>query len=151
MVRVETLRELEHEVAVLIRRVRRVIGERARAVHPDLQPPSYLILAMVAEEGPLRASVLSETFDIDKGAISRQVKHLLDLGLLVADKDPSDARASLLSATDEARSRLADVVEHRRKYLDERLADWSDADLTTFVAELSRYNASLDRTDQGAP
>ena len=33
------------EVGVLIRRIRRVIGERARAVHPDLQPASYLMLA----------------------------------------------------------------------------------------------------------
>ncbi len=38
MSRAETVRALEHEVGVLIRRVRRVIGERARAVHPDLQP-----------------------------------------------------------------------------------------------------------------
>ena len=29
---------LEQEVGVMIRRIRRVIGERARAVHPDLQP-----------------------------------------------------------------------------------------------------------------
>jgi DNA-binding MarR family transcriptional regulator len=143
----DVLRDLESEVGVLIRRVRRVIGIRARAVHPDLQPASYLILSAVAQDGPLRASTLSETFEIDKGAVSRQVKHLVDLGLLTAHKDPSDARAALLTATDEARTRLADVVQHRRKHLDERLSAWSDADLASFVAELSRYNAALEMTD----
>ena len=55
--RADTVRALEHEVGVLIRRVRRAIGERARAVHPDLQPMSYLMLAHLAESGPLRSSV----------------------------------------------------------------------------------------------
>ena len=60
--RVDALRQVEQEVGVLIRRVRRVIGERARAVHPDLQPPSYLMLGYVLNEGPIRASALSTVF-----------------------------------------------------------------------------------------
>ncbi len=80
--RAESLRMLESEVGVLIRRVRRVIGERARALHPDLPASSYLMLTTVAQNGPLRASALAEQFDMDKGAISRQVRHLADLGLL---------------------------------------------------------------------
>ncbi|MEO9323163.1 MarR family transcriptional regulator [Nocardioides sp. C4-1] len=141
--RTDSLRDLEHEVGVLIRRVRKVIGERARTVHPDLQPASYLILSAVAQDGPLRGSELSELFTIDKGAISRQVKHLVQLGLLDAVKDPDDARATLLSATDDAKTRLEDIVQHRRKYLDERLADWSPEELSGLVEILSRYNEAL--------
>ena len=59
MPRTETVRALEHEVGVLIRRVRRAIGERARAVHPGLQPMSYLLLAHLAETGPMRSSALA--------------------------------------------------------------------------------------------
>ena len=109
MNRADTLRDLESEVGVLIRRVRRVIGERARLVHPELQPASYLILTTIAQGEPVRASAISELFDVDKGAISRPVKHLVALGLLTHAKDPADARASLLSVTDEARTRMADV------------------------------------------
>ena len=79
---------LEQEVGVLIRRVRRVIGERARAVHESLQPASYLMLGYVNENGPVRASSIVEVFDIDKGAISRQVQHLIDLGLVERDARP---------------------------------------------------------------
>lgn len=127
----------------MIRRVRRVIGVRAQMVHPDLQPASYLILSSVAESGPVRASTLVELFDTDKGAISRQVGHLLDLELLVKERDPGDARAWLISVTDEARRRMADVVEHRHKLLDEGLSEWSDAQLETFVSDLGRYNVAL--------
>lgn len=141
--RTETLRFLENEVGVMIRRVKRVIGLRARAVHEDLQPASYLMLAWLAEEGPVRASSMAETFHIDKGAISRQVQHLVDLGLVDRTPDPADGRATLVSATDDAVRRLADVVEHRRKRLDEMLGDWSDEELAWFVDALARYNERL--------
>lgn len=145
MTRSDSLRSLELEVGVMIRRVRRVIGERARAVHPELQPASYLILNHLSRSGPVRASTLVELFDIDKGAISRQVGHLLDLGLLVKEPDPVDARASLISLTEEAQRRMGDVAEHRHKLLDENLADWDAAELESFVADLSRYNRALNR------
>jgi DNA-binding MarR family transcriptional regulator len=141
--RYESLRHLEREVGVLIRRVRRVIGERARAVHEELQPASYLMLSWLADEGPVRASLMVETFAIDKGAISRQLQHLVDLGLVVRTPDPDDGRATLVAASDEAVRRLADVAEHRRKWLDERLGDWDAEDLATLADLLERYNRSL--------
>jgi DNA-binding MarR family transcriptional regulator len=144
MARTETIGQLEQEVGVLIRRVRRIIHERARLVHPDLQPASYLLLAYLAESGPRRSSAISDNFGIDKGAISRQVQNLVQLGLVERTPDPDDGRATLLSATAEATARLAEVSQHRRKNLDERLGDWSEDDLTSFVAALARYNAALD-------
>jgi len=146
--RAAILGDLEHEVAVMVRRIRRVIADRARAVHPDLAPSSYLMLAFVAEKGPLRASEIAEQFDIDKGAISRQVTHLADLGLLARMSDPEDGRAMLVSVSEDGRRRLADVAHQRRAWLDERLDDWSDDDLTGFVGALGRYNRALDEVGQ---
>jgi DNA-binding MarR family transcriptional regulator len=144
MSRADELGRLEQEVGVLIRRIKRVIGERARAVHPDLQPASYLILTFLATDGPQRSSVMSERFNVDKGAISRQVQHLCDLGLLVRAPDPVDGRAMLISATPDAVRRL-DAVDHdRRRWLEEQLVDWSESDLREFVAGLARYNRALD-------
>ena len=143
MNRDESLLQLEQEVGVLIRRVKRVIGERARAIHESLQPASYLMLGHIAEHGPVRASSVVEAFDVDKGAISRQVQHLIDLGLVARSPDPADGRATLLAVTDEAVRRMEDVSAHRRKWLDEQLGDWSDAQLAGFVDELGRYNAAL--------
>ena len=141
--RADSLRRLEREVGVLIRRIKRVIGERAQAVHPDLQPASYLMLSWLADEGPLRASAMAESFNLDKGAVSRQLTHLLDLGLVTRVQDPEDGRAMLVAASDEAVRRLADVSAHRRKWLDERLGDWSAQELDDFVEALGRYNRAL--------
>ena len=146
MSRADELGRLEQEVGVLIRRVKRVIGERARAVHPDLQPASYLMLMFLGAEGPQRSSVVSERFGVDKGAISRQVQHLCDLGLLVREPDPLDGRASLVSASADAVRRMQAVDRDRRRWLEEQLVEWSEDDLREFVASLGRYNTALDRT-----
>jgi len=135
---------IEAEVGVLIRRVRRVIGVRARAVHKDLQPASYLLLAHLAEIGPSRSSVVVEAFEIDKGAGSRQVQHLVERGRVVRQPDPDDGRATLLSVTPAAQARLADVQAHRRTWLDERLGDWTEQDLEVLVKALGRYNRAFD-------
>src|SRR5690348_10187668 len=103
----DSLHQIEHEVSALIRRIRRVIGDRARALHPDIQPSSYLLVAHVAEFGPVRSSAVVEAFGIDKGAVSRQVQHLVDLELLTREQDPDDGRAWLLTVTDQTRQRLA--------------------------------------------
>jgi DNA-binding MarR family transcriptional regulator len=143
--RAEELGRLEQEVGVLIRRVKRVIGERARALHPDLQPASYLMLSYLTTEGPQRSSVLAERFGVDKGAISRQVQHLVDLGLLERTPDPSDGRATLVSASPDAVRRMEAVLHDRRRWLDEQLGGWSESDLREFVDGLARYNTALDR------
>ncbi|GHJ59200.1 transcriptional regulator [Nocardioides sp. OK12] len=143
--RAESLMRLEQEVGVLIRRVKRVIGERSRAVHPDLQPASYLMLAYLGQHGPMRASAAAEMFHIDKGAISRQVTHLVELGLVERTQDPDDGRASLISATPSAVERLTAVAENRRQWLDERLGDWDAAELEEFTRILGRYNEALNQ------
>lgn len=145
----DALRDLESEVGVLIRRVRRVIGERARAVHPELLPASYLMLSYVRDHGPVRASAVGQVFDIDKGAISRQVQHLIDLGLIDRSPDPEDGRATLLTASPDAVRRLGEVADERRALLAERLGDWSPEEMASFAASLRRYNAALNEPGDG--
>lgn len=140
----ELLSGLEREIGVMVRRIRRVLAERARTVHPDLQTATYLLLSWVDQNGPVRASAVAESLGIDKGAISRQVQHLLELGLLDRSPDPDDGRATLLSANEEAHARLLEVSHASRMWLDGKLGDLPDAELADFVRLLSRYNAALE-------
>ena len=142
--RSDLLGSLEQEVGVMIRRIRRIIGERARSVHPDLQSSSYLMLTWLHQHGAQRASAMADSFGIDKGAISRQVQHLLDLGLVDRSPDPDDGRATLVSISAKASTRIAEVNDDRRRWLDDRLGDWPDEDLSEFVRMLGSYNAALD-------
>ena len=141
----ETMRALEHEMGVLVRRIRRLIAERARMVHPDLSPVAYSMLMALNDSGPRRASDLVDLFAIDKGAVSRQVAALLELGLIERSPDPEDRRAAILAITEEGSRRLSTIAEMRRRDVLERLSDWSDEDLQGFVDVLARYNNELER------
>jgi DNA-binding MarR family transcriptional regulator len=142
--RVDAVRAIEDEIGVLVRRLKRVINERAHAIHRDLQGASYLILGWLAEHGPVRASAIVEVFGMDKGSLSRQLQHLEDLGFVERTPDPADGRATLVNASAQAVRRLAEVEEERRRSLDERLADWSADELEAFARQLGHYNRSLD-------
>ena len=139
----DDLRRIETEVGSLIRRVKRVMAERALAVHPDLHPMTYFILSHLAVHGPLRGADLSDAFGMDKGGVSRQVQALVDLGLVERKPAPEDRRANLLDATEEGRRRLDEVSASRRDRFDQRLADWSDEELSHFAGQLAAYNRAL--------
>ncbi len=141
----ETMRALEHEMGVLVRRIRRLIAERARMVHPDLSPVAYSMLMALNDSGPRRASDLVDIFSIDKGAVSRQVSALLDLNLIERSPDPEDRRAAILAITEEGSRRLSNIAESRRREVLERLSGWSDEDLRGFVEVMARYNNALER------
>jgi DNA-binding MarR family transcriptional regulator len=140
----EMLRALEHEMGVLVRRLRRVISVRARMLHPELSPAAYSMLMALNDSGPRRARDLVELFSIDKGAVSRQVQALLELGLIERNPDPEDRRALILSITDEGSRRLAHISSARRHEVGALLQDWSEDDLRSFVQLLTRYNAALE-------
>ena len=139
------MRALEHEMGVLVRRIRRMIAERARMVHPDLSPVAYSMLMALNDSGPRRASDLVDLFTIDKGAVSRQVGALLELGLIERSPDPEDRRAAILAITEEGTRRLGTVAAMRRREVSERLSGWSDDELAGFVAMMARYNNALER------
>ena len=139
----DELRRIESEVGSLIRRVKRVMGERAREVHPDLHPMTYFILTHLADSGPMRGADLSCAFGMDKSGVSRQVQTLVDLGLVERRPDAEDRRAILLDATDTGRTGVDEVSRRRSDRFDERLSSWSDAELSAFARQLAAYNCAL--------
>ena len=140
----ETLRDLEHEMYVLVRRIRRVIAERARMVHPDLSPVAYSMLLALEDSGPRRASDLVEQFAVDKGAVSRQVQSLIELDLVRRTPDPEDRRAAILAITEEGARRLAAISAARRADVNDKLGDWTSDEVLGFVESLARYNRALE-------
>jgi DNA-binding MarR family transcriptional regulator len=141
--RTAAVRSLEHEIGTLLRRIRRGLADRAVQVHPELNPTSYMLLSTLNEHGARRAADLAELFALDKGSVSRVVHQLLELGLIERSPDPADGRASILSVTDDAVRRLAEVREHRREHFDDRLTGWEPAEIEELSAHLARFNLAL--------
>lgn len=139
----EALQGLEHEIGRLLRRVRRGLAERAALVDPSLNATAYPLLVSLNEFGPHRAADLADLFALDKGAVSRVVHQLLELGLIERTPDPHDGRASILQVTDKARQRLATLADRRREEFGAKLAGWEPDRIVELAQGLARFNAAI--------
>lgn len=129
----------------LIRLIRLMDRKQAQyqAEHPDaVERATYYLLVHLVKGGPRRAGALAEAVHSDPSTISRQVAHLVRLGLVERTADPDDGRATLLAATDEGRR----VFEENRRVRIERiagmLADWSVADRRKLAELLGRFTTA---------
>ncbi|OIV36013.1 MarR family transcriptional regulator [Mangrovactinospora gilvigrisea] len=133
---------VEHELAVLTRKLRSLAREFARLVHPELDPSAYGLLTRLIEVEHCRASDLACYFGVGKATMSRQLKVLEDLGLVRREPDPEDGRAWQLLPTEEGLRRCEQVRVTRQGEFRKRLGAWDRPEL----AELARLLAKLNRT-----
>jgi DNA-binding MarR family transcriptional regulator len=88
---------------------------------------------------------------LDKSTVSRQVSHLVDLGLVDRAADPVDGRAQVLTPSAEGSARLTRIREVRRGRWEADLSDWPPADvarLGELLARLNRIGEAREADDQ---
>jgi DNA-binding MarR family transcriptional regulator len=73
------------------------------------------------------------------------VQSLEKAGLASRTSDPIDRRASILDLTPEGQDVLTRTREHRRRRLEEALADWTEEDRESFGNLLGKFNNSMDK------
>jgi DNA-binding MarR family transcriptional regulator len=97
--------------------------DRDRICCHDISVTQCHALETTAEHGPLRLSALAQRLFLDKSTTSRVVSSLKRKGYLQQQPDPSDARATVLSATRAGRTLCArinaDLVNQQRQLLED--------------------------------
>jgi DNA-binding MarR family transcriptional regulator len=132
--------ELEHELAVVMRRARGLSGALARDVHPEVDASAYGLLARINEMGTVRVTDLASYFSVGKPTVSRQVALLEQLSLVRRTQNEEDARSRHLSLTDAGRELLERAREARRERTRTSLDSWSTEDVALFATLLRRFN-----------
>ena len=135
---------VERELGLLLRRAHASSSAVAARVHPDLDAAAYPLLVRIAAEPGVRASELAEHVGVGRATISRQVRRLEEVGLLVRRTDPDDSRGQLLELTAEGTRRLTEAQEARRVWLRSALASWDDDDVAVLATALEHLNVTLD-------
>lgn len=135
---------IEQHLTTLFRRVQKIHVFTSRGEF-DLDRSGYGILCRIADEGPQRLGSFATAFGLDPSTITRQVQALERAGLAVRHADPGDRRAALLSLTDEGRTAVHETRTHRRRRLEQVLADWTPADRRDFARLVGQFNESTDR------
>jgi DNA-binding MarR family transcriptional regulator len=96
--------------------------------------------------GPVRLSDLAMSLELDLSTVSRQVRQLVDTGLVTRHADPDDGRAALLSLSARGCQVLQAVRSARRDMLARTLSGWSTADRQQLAAVVTRLAAEMQGT-----
>jgi DNA-binding MarR family transcriptional regulator len=132
---IEVKEELAPRLRWAITRMARRLRQEAGT---DLGPSQVAALATIERHGPLSPSELAERERIKRPTATRIVRHLEAAGLVERVKDPEDGRASILSATADAKELLKRLRARKTAYLAKRLGAMDAEDRRTLekAAEL---------------
>jgi DNA-binding MarR family transcriptional regulator len=97
------------------------------------------LLVRLANEGPMRLSDLAALQGVDVSTTSRQVKPLLERGLVERADHPTDGRSALLTITEAGLSVHRRLSRERRAVIAAAVESWSPADRDRFAALLERF------------
>ncbi|WP_306216201.1 MarR family winged helix-turn-helix transcriptional regulator [Actinoplanes sp. RD1] len=143
----DAIADLEHEIAVLVRRHRALLAAAGADAPSGLTPAEYGLLLRLDRHGPHRTTELAEYAAVVLSTMSRQLQALESHGLIERLPSPEDGRAHVVALTDEGRHRVARARAERGRRLRDRLGAWADVDIRTLTGLLAKFNSSTDRGD----
>src|SRR6266508_302964 len=124
--------EVKEELAPRLRwAITRMARRLRQEAGTDLGPSQVAALATIERHGPLSPSEVAERERIKRPTATRIVSRLEAAGLVERVRDPEDGRASILSATPEARATLKRLRARKTAYIASRLADMNAEDRRT--------------------
>lgn len=138
-----------HALAIISVLYNRVVAGAAPSVRRrlGLSLTEAKIVFFVGASGAITANQLARDFGLDKAAISRCVNRLVEIGLLVSERDREHAARNRLSLT-EAGQASCEAVAHftfaREKHL---LSVLSAKEQRTFLESLRKILTMVDSTN----
>lgn len=140
---------LPYRLSVLSNRISRLIA-RDYAAQFSITIPQWRVLVILSEQEVATATDIAEASQMDKVAVSRAVKALIDRGFIVRRADQRDGRVAMLHLTDEGLGLFANVAPlaaAREKELLSSLEEQDRAHLMRIVKILDRRVGEMRAAD----
>lgn len=134
----DPISDLEAEFVDLWRRGRIQTRDRARAVHPRLDATCYPLLVLLSRHDAVPMSQIITELGVEKSTLTRQIDAVVRLGLVDRHPDPEDARARLVTLTDDGRARMNEVHQSAVTTWRDRLSRWDPDDVRQLTRLLRR-------------
>lgn len=100
---------------------------------------TYPVLSGLGRIGPTTSARLGVEIGLDRSVVSRHSDRLEALGLLRRSPDLDDARATLLTLTEQGERIVARLRERLAAIFQRRLDSWPPEQADAFVAGLERF------------
>lgn len=125
-------------------RLHRALAEALGPLH-RLQPAEWRVLEVLARRGTLCGFSVSLLAELEPATVSRAIRRLDDLGLLSAERDPSDGRKISLSLTPAGRALAGEARRAVRAAEAAVLSALSPAERESLAVLLQKAHAALRR------
>lgn len=109
---------------------------------PSDDIPTFLALNQLSLHGALRPTVLAERLETGRPNVTKIVRRLESLGLVVRLADPDDDRGILVALAQRGREIAERLLTLEQQGIDSILAEWPASDILAFRRLLSRYVGS---------
>ncbi|MCW4113921.1 MarR family transcriptional regulator [Aurantimonas sp. MSK8Z-1] len=138
-----SLTALAAELHGLVGRLRRRLREEATA--GDLTPSQFAVMRRLESDGPATVSELARAENMRPQSMSGLIAALQALGMVEGAPHPTDGRQTLLSLTDDTRTRLTSGREIRKDWLARTLgAEFSASEQAQIAAAVELLKRIVD-------
>lgn len=110
-----------------------------------------VLLAKLVRDGERRATDLAAATFLDLSTVSRQVRAMVDKGLVERRPDPEDRRGALLRATAAGTAAFEEYRRQRDAGFARLLGPWPEEDRYQLIRLLSRLNDDLEEFEYARP
>jgi len=123
---------------------RRVFGLAASVAGVDVSQQAMQVLTVIAQEGPLTLGDVAHRARMDAGAVSRQIRPLIEADLIERRHGPGTS--VIVQATATGAAAVADFRAVRDGQLARALAGWTADDRQRFAELMTRFVADVSAT-----
>ncbi len=95
------------------------------------------------EVDAMRVTDIAALVGVDAPAVTRKIQQLEQRGLVTRCVDAHDRRSVRIALSDAGRDILEQVMCAHRALLDRLFAEWTDADLADFAANITKFSNAL--------
>jgi DNA-binding MarR family transcriptional regulator len=130
-----SIQSIEYEIALLVRLI--------TAYSPRLgmlDRSEYMLLSVLEETSPLAINALAEHLMLNLSTASRQIAALEAKKYIKRSPDIKNGRISLVEVTPDGLEILHRVQKARSEFYTDVLQDWSQEELESLEANLTRLN-----------
>ncbi|MFI7387205.1 MarR family winged helix-turn-helix transcriptional regulator [Streptomyces sp. NPDC049813] len=124
-------------------RFTRLVAARRHRTRLEQGAGERVLLARLVRDGEQRATDLAADTFLDLSTVSRQVRSMVERGLIERRPDPQDRRGTLLYATESGRAVYETYRRQRDAQLAELLAPWPPEDRYQLIRLMTRLNDDL--------
>lgn len=109
----------------------------------DITVPQLRVLVLLNSRGPMNMSAIAQHLDVNPSNASRTCDQLVGAGMVDRTPDEKDRRNVVLRLTDDGAAFVADLMDRRRRLIDEVVARMSTEDQQALARGLEAFSGAI--------